>query len=278
MIFFDPTESRKGTRLPQNVIEAGTPLNELEQLTGADILVSPLALPISNSKFFQRHIEAGMLFQRKTGRDAMNSIPHYDAILQRMLEHTTRPWLITIGDYKSSRESKVIVDGQEIGWEWNAWTGAKDWWQLHGGYIAELSRDGQLLQYLRQWEQRLSSDDWQEGTAKHVVSLRLPKQVIGDPDWVSVVLGLSIGFGQEKCEWLQENFYGLADFFQFFSDENNLKSALIKDTKGIGKSHFQKVKKRLGLRKTTALEVVEMEHIERKTVVSVNVSEVSENK
>jgi len=40
LIYFDPTESRKGTRLPDAVIDQGHDLPGLEAVTGADILLS----------------------------------------------------------------------------------------------------------------------------------------------------------------------------------------------------------------------------------------------
>lgn len=247
LILYDHTERKVNTRLPQTVIQAGRALNGLESTTGADLLISPLSLPVKDLcddmalKLLKKHIDAGVLIQRKSGRDAVSSIPNYPAILQRMLEWTTRPWLITIGQYGSSKEGKVIVDGQETEWTWNAFQGALDWWQLRGGYVANLSRDGQLLGYLNQWLERLGDENW-DSTTEYKVVYRVPKQVIGEPDWVSIVLGMGIGFGSEKVEFLQDNFRGLGDFFTFFSDEDNAKSRLIKATKGIGPSHFRKVR------------------------------------
>ena len=40
MIYLDPTEARKGTRLPQAIIDQGSELAGLEAATGADILIS----------------------------------------------------------------------------------------------------------------------------------------------------------------------------------------------------------------------------------------------
>lgn len=258
IILYDPSESKTNTRLSQTVIDAGRPLNGLEQYTGGDILVSPLSLPIkelgddTSFNLLKHHINSGVLIQRKTGRDAVGSIPNYPAILQRMLQWTTRPYLVTIGQYGSNKDGKVIVDGHETEWSWNAYKGALDWWELRGGYYADLSRDGQLLSYLNQWLERLSDDSW-NGTSEYKVVERFPKQVLGKQDWVGIVMGLGIGFGHEKAKYLEENFSGLGQFLSFFSDEDNLK--LVKKVKGIGASQFRKTRALLNLHPRCAIGV-----------------------
>ena len=41
MLYYDPTESREKTNLPQNAIEYGKPIPDLEGSTGADLLIVP---------------------------------------------------------------------------------------------------------------------------------------------------------------------------------------------------------------------------------------------
>src|SRR5436190_9329914 len=109
ILFIENSEARKGTRLPQNVISAARVLNGLEETTGADILLSPLSMPIHNLNaigllMLKRHIEAGILIQRKSGRDAVNSIPNLPSIQERMRVHTKYPLLIIVGQYTSNKE------------------------------------------------------------------------------------------------------------------------------------------------------------------------------
>lgn len=249
MILFDHSESRQRTRLPQNVIDAGHTLVGLEAETGADILLSPLDLPIRELDgsepsllILSKHIKAGLLIQRKTGRDAVNSIPDYPSILQRMLEHTAYPWLVTVGMYASNRLGNVVVDGRDTLWSWNAYVGAIEAWQLRGGFYTNLSRDGQMLSWIQCWQERLKSELW-KGCSEYKLVERIPKQVIGAPSWVGTVMALGIGFGYDKVKFLEDNFTCLGDFLTFFSDERNLKKLKMK---GIGESHFRKVKKLVG--------------------------------
>lgn len=92
MIFYDPTEGRDNTCLSQEIIKLGRPLEGLEAQTGADLLISPLddILPSNvnrppGSLLLRKHCEAGMLVQRKSGRDMLNSIPRLAEILQRKI-------------------------------------------------------------------------------------------------------------------------------------------------------------------------------------------------
>lgn len=71
-IIIDHTEIRAGSRLP--TIPNAIISDDLERLTGCDIMVSTLKLPITE-KLLPRHIKAGaLLVQRKSGRDLIQSI------------------------------------------------------------------------------------------------------------------------------------------------------------------------------------------------------------
>ena len=59
VIYFDPTESRRGTRLPDAVIAQGHDLPGLESVTGADILLS--TEPISGSLAILSDIDSDKL-------------------------------------------------------------------------------------------------------------------------------------------------------------------------------------------------------------------------
>lgn len=46
-IYYDVSEGREGTRLDQNIVDVGKPLQNLEMITGADLLVTPFEKNIS---------------------------------------------------------------------------------------------------------------------------------------------------------------------------------------------------------------------------------------
>jgi hypothetical protein len=59
MIYFDPTESRRGTRLPETVIAQGHDLPGLEAVTGADLLIT--TEPISGTLSVLADVDADKL-------------------------------------------------------------------------------------------------------------------------------------------------------------------------------------------------------------------------
>ena len=155
-IFIAPSEARKGTRLPQLVIESSTLCPGLEEATGADVLISPLTTPklewvtsaLPHQLALRRHCEAGELIQRKTGRDLASSVPDLNYILDKMLRHCKRAWLLFVGDFKCDSKGMAVIDGQDTNVRCSAVEGAITSWQDHGGYYMHLSRDARIVPWL----------------------------------------------------------------------------------------------------------------------------------
>lgn len=164
MIFYDPTEARAGTRLPASIIQAGRALPGLEKYTAADLLVSPHKKPIltaiTDSKPSQlslrRHTEHGLLVQRKTGMDAIGSIPKLERILVRMQSwcQAVPPWLVLDGHY-GSKDGLVVVGKRITKWKYSAFIGALDSWQMGGGCVTIIADSGALLAWLARWSDRI---------------------------------------------------------------------------------------------------------------------------
>ena len=73
-IYYDPTESRKGTRLPDSIIKSGRPLENLERLTGSDLLVTPYENAFSLSYDMDEYAAyvVDMLLSEKTNIEIAN--------------------------------------------------------------------------------------------------------------------------------------------------------------------------------------------------------------
>ena len=164
-LFVDPSETRTSTRLPQGIVEAGKVLPGLEAITGADLLISPLNSPPLESLgparpqqlALEYHCKAGLLVQRKTGRDLSSSIPALSDILAKMRRWSEKPWLLFIGDLKCDRNGMAIIDGFDTGFTYNAVQGALESWQLRGGYISILSRDMLIASWIQRWLDKLQA-------------------------------------------------------------------------------------------------------------------------
>ena len=96
MIYYDSTEGRKRTLLPESIRNLGKSVIGLERMTGADLLVTPLGHPPLPSTLkntaphkakLLRLCQAGALVQRATGRDMLQHIKNMEQIIARML-----PW------------------------------------------------------------------------------------------------------------------------------------------------------------------------------------------
>ena len=139
MIYYDPTEARKGTNLAQSVIDKGSPLPTLETLTGGDILLTPFPIPGNSIEsgpgktVFSNIIGKSFLLQRKSGNDLLQSIPHLMDVLRRMREWDSMPWLAVSGLFWKSINHKVVQDGYETGWHFHSYKGVLDAWQIAGG-------------------------------------------------------------------------------------------------------------------------------------------------
>lgn len=83
MIGYDANEVREGSRL--DPIPTAIKVPELEALTGADLIISPLDIPCTTPTLLLLHVESGaLLVQRKTGHDLASSIG------DRLLESITK--------------------------------------------------------------------------------------------------------------------------------------------------------------------------------------------
>ena len=73
MIYADPSETRKGTVLPK--IPGMKTIPFLEELTGADFLITVSQMPVTTRFLVLEHIKQGaLLVQRKSGNDLLQSI------------------------------------------------------------------------------------------------------------------------------------------------------------------------------------------------------------
>lgn len=194
-IFADPSELRLGTRLPAALVEACTPLPQLEARTGADLLISPVRAPVTTDHLLRQHAQAGMLVQRKSGTDFTASITDGRLFhsLAKMLEWTELPWLVLTGAIEN-RNGQAFVDGWAT-LPYMAVIGALDKWQARGGYITWLSSDNDLVAWVGGRLDFLRSIQDQP-------TKRLYQQRIIEADRVRQVLAMFPGLGPVRVDAL----------------------------------------------------------------------------
>jgi len=158
-ICYDPTEAREDTRAPQELLRYSQSLGNLESNTGSDFLVTPhkVALgTVNNIRPHQLQLEQwckdGVLVQRKSGRDMLQSIPKLNEIQARMSVWCGNPILLVTD--LSFGEGEVWCDGEIVdGWSVESVRGALLAWQVvRGGSVILLPHDGHILETMQQIE------------------------------------------------------------------------------------------------------------------------------
>lgn len=147
-LWYDATESRAGSLLPANVISFGVRLVGLEELTGADFVLSPLAEPTvekldaEGQASLVTHCRAGLLVQRKSGLDLVSSLGRLAEIQCRM-QQWGAAWLLVTGDIRA-RAGIAVVNGRRSVASYKQVIGALDSWTLRGGGVTHLCDDREI--------------------------------------------------------------------------------------------------------------------------------------
>jgi hypothetical protein len=165
MIVVDASETRSTSRLPE--IEGAIVSNDLEAWTGADVLVSPLSLPVATLALVEKHIEAGaVLVQFKSGRDLVESVLHRNKVaLARMHQVGASPWqccilatgtflpdietgLVLAGRPNLHEDSRVTYSYMKTTVPYSAFATAKRRFFLRGGHIEVLPCEDEVTGWL----------------------------------------------------------------------------------------------------------------------------------
>ena len=161
MIYIDRSELRKNSRLYQHRWQlhslfggsesltsflSSVSTVDLEELTGADIMISPLHMPVTSSTL-AHHISAGAaLIQLKFGRDLLSSLGvRLKSSLYKMRKSGAKQRqciLIFVGDI-GAKDNLATVDGQEVqpSKHYLAVTTSIYRWGQRGGIYLPVSRE-----------------------------------------------------------------------------------------------------------------------------------------
>ena len=244
IVYLDPTETRKGTRLPAALADRGTVLAGLEERTGADLLLSPLNRPAASDTLLRQHCQAGVLVQRKTGQDLVSSITdgRLTRSLMKMREWGPLAWLVVVGTIERQGE-KAVVDGRS-GLSYNAVIGALDWYQMRGGFVTVLDSDDSLSRWVGQWEGRFTKLE----SGAVTVSTQ-PAQQSMLPDDRSRLLASIPGIGPDRARSLLSQAGSIASALVW------LTNGTARQVDGIGPKSEESARAWLGLGDDTELDL-----------------------
>lgn len=165
MIYYDVTEGRKGTRVPDAVLKICRPVENLERFTATDFMIDPFddrPLPAKlldippHMMALKDHAENGILLQRKSGRDFMSSVADLGSIQARMSVWSAQVWLVPVG-VSHTNNQRVTAFGKSVdNWTWPQVQGAYNAWRLRGGSVAcELKSEEELGLFLVRLDTKL---------------------------------------------------------------------------------------------------------------------------
>jgi len=195
-LFYDGTESRSGSLLPENVVEYGYRWNRVEAETGGDFVVTPSlskthkailmsrkmtsaqvakALAISipevikmqsaeadmDSVLYEYLYLGSIVVQRKSGNDLISSVqgPRLEEALSRMnraVPYRSQRMLLYTGTF-GEKNGYVTLDGKVTGLQYMAFAMALTAWCNRGGTLIHLESDNMILEWVKLLEKQLES-------------------------------------------------------------------------------------------------------------------------
>jgi len=127
-------------------IEEAVTSDILEAMTGADLMISPLEIPVMTPTLIQKHIDAGaLLVQRKSGEDLPNSLgARLNESLFKMRETGARQSqcvLLFVGILEWQKGNLAVLDGVQSKNSYFAILGGLSKWHDRGGVVEFLAKN-----------------------------------------------------------------------------------------------------------------------------------------
>jgi len=173
MIVVDYTETRKKSRLAMDDVKVSA---ILEQVTGADVMITRLGLPVGSENMLRRHVEAGaLLVQRKSLRDLVESCRRNLKVSVARMQAIGAQWWqccvlasgvfmpdmrsgnVLVGIATPHQDGRVTFHWQKTTTSYKAFATAKRRLRFRGAWLEILSCDDEIPGWLRNVERDLES-------------------------------------------------------------------------------------------------------------------------
>jgi hypothetical protein len=232
MIYVEANETSSTSRLP--TVAGAVTSTILEHLTGADLMVTPLRMPLTET-LLQRHIAAGaLLIQRKSGMDLVQSIGyrlHKALATMRATGARQHQCMLLVTGFvlPNTVDETAIVAVPEFGnggtirfrsegfsgMKYMSVQGALRSWLLMGGVTVQLSCDDEIPSWLQGMDDMLGKKK-HEGAVKEVwpeAPATFFEEAPSDPlqrpvavhDWRAKLVVLVDGVGPQLATNLREH-------------------------------------------------------------------------
>lgn len=176
MIFLDTSETRSTSTMPE--IPNAQLVDNLEELTGADLMVSPFDAPAVSEPLIRAHLSKGaQLVQVKRGRDLASSVGERLnfslAKMQAIGAKQSQCVLLFTGIMTCDTQGQAIINKQNTGKQFMHVQSAMEGWNDRGGVVTFLHRASLIPEWCRMRSRRL-------------------KKYIGEPERISYPLAPTI--------------------------------------------------------------------------------------
>ena len=254
MIIVDASELHSNSKLPE--LPDSTTSNVLEEITGADLMVTLLKAPATNKMLIEKHIQSGaLLVQRKHGLDLSSSIgERLNKSLAKMQSVGARQCqcvLLFIGYLTSDDNGRGLINRQDTRHDFFTVQASLSKWHDRGGVVEHLPKASLLqgwldmkLRHLLEYEQKGEKEFIKPAPVVHAKDEFL--QVLVPVNDGRVMLSVLPGIGPKTANILWEYFKG--DTAEALCCLTHPQTA--HDIKGIGPKTIENVREYLGLDET----------------------------
>ncbi len=259
-IIIDSSELRSNSTMPEipNSVESSI----LEEITGADFMISQLSIPTTTPTLIEKHIESGALMvQRKHGLDLSSSVgERLNSSLAKMVATGAKQSqciLLFVGFLTEDDEGFAVINKQRAHMPFLSVQGAISKWHDRGGVYENLSRPKSLPEWCRMKLRHLN--EYKQLPIKRVLqkpakieefnSLQIPVLVEDGRNLLIVLPGI----GLKTANILFKEFDGNVSEILCWLSDTDMKTK--QKIKGIGPKTVENFRKFIGIDDVMGLEL-----------------------
>lgn len=207
MIAIDSSELRSTSTMPD--IPDLCVMDDLEEMTGSDLMVSPIDLPCKKLALIREHLDNGaILIQMKRGMDLASSVGNRLSMslikMREVAPRQSQRVLLFVGTLACDADGRAIIDGRRVdenvpGVNWAACQTSLEAWCERGGVVYQLSRSTLLVHWLKAKEKRLK--EYLENPVQHFFPDR-PELIEAQANDDPLQIPIRINDWRVPCSWL----------------------------------------------------------------------------
>lgn len=262
-VYVDASEVRSNSTMPD--IPDAIIVNGLEEITGADLMISTMQVPPNNEALINIHIQNNaILVQRKHGHDLSSSVgERLNTSLSKMKALNAKyPQcvLLFIGFLTADDQGIATINKQTTGMPFFSVQSAISKWHDRGGVYENLPKASLLAEWcrmkLRNLDEYAAHPEKQQLASAPRVEIEDELQVVYTINDARVMLSCIPGIGQKMVNTLWNEFGNASEILCYLTmlDKD-------KKIKGLGPKTIEKAREYLGILDVFELQLVPTQEI-----------------